>query len=125
VPADVAGIGGDDIVLPPFTIAMSGSEFSIPCLAANAAPDYNPQFQLADFLMWTGVSLDTSVAANRRLFMTTLDLGLGPKNPLVAVAALGTPKYWFQGDSTDFLVNRGTAGALTKTGTVTDYTPGP
>ncbi|CAN0509792.1 unnamed protein product, partial [Phaeothamnion confervicola] len=97
----------------------------IPCLAANASSLYNPRFQIADFLMWTGVSLDLSVPANRALFHVVVDLGLGPRNPLVAVAALGTPKYWFQGDEDDFAANKGSAGAVTTVGTISDFTPGP
>jgi hypothetical protein len=111
-----------DVEYPGFTIALSGHEFSIPCLAANAAPDYNPAFQIADSLMWTGVSLDTSVTEHRRLF---IDAAGRPVNPSVAIAALGTPVYDLRGPALGIGTNRGSAGDLTKTGTVSDYTPGP
>jgi hypothetical protein len=107
---------------PAFTIAISGHEHSIPCLAANAGPSYNPKFEMADFMMWTGVSLDTSVTGNRRLF---IDADGNPVNPSVAIAALGTPVYDFRGPASDVATNRGSAGNPTKTGTVTDFTPGP
>jgi hypothetical protein len=111
-----------DVNFPGFSIKLSGLEFAIPCLAANADPVYNPAFQIADFLMWTGVSLDTSVTANRRLF---IDASGDPVNPSVAIAALGTPVYDVRGPASGIATNLGSAGNLTKTGTVTDYTPGP
>jgi hypothetical protein len=111
-----------DLSLPGFSIAISGLEFAIACLAANADPSYNPKFQMADFLMWTGVSLDTSVEANRRLFITAAGR---PVHPSVAIAALGTPVYDFRGPASSVETNLGSAGSVTKTGTVTDYTPGP
>jgi len=111
-----------DVSLPGFTVAINGFEFSIPCLAAHADPSYNPKFQMADPIMWTGVSLDTSNSTNRRLF---IDADGNPVNPSVAIAALGTPVYYFSGQAASWSTNRGSAGSVTKTGTISDFTPGP
>jgi hypothetical protein len=48
-----------------------------------------------------------------------------PVNPAVAAAAFGTPTFLFKGNASSFVNNQGTGGAFTKTGTVTDVTPGP
>jgi hypothetical protein len=42
-----------------------------------------------------------------------------------AIAALGTPKYDLRGPASGITTNHGSAGDFTKTGTITDYTPGP
>jgi len=83
---------------------------------------YNSKFELADFMMWTGVSLDTSDTANRRLF---IDVDGNPGVPSVAIAALGAPVYDFRGPASGISTNNGSAGSVTKTGTITDFTPGP
>jgi hypothetical protein len=44
---------------------------------------------------------------------------------IVAIAALGTPVYRFRGPASGISTNLGSAGNRTKTGTVTDFTPGP
>lgn len=111
-----------DANFPGFTINLNGLEFSMPCLAANADPSYNGRFQIADFLMWTGVSLDTSVSGNRRLF---IDASGNEVNPSVAIDALGTPVYDFRGHPADFVNNRGSGGSFTSTGIIGDFTPGP
>ena len=111
-----------DVSLPSFTIQINGLEAAIPVQAANALAGDNSIVQIADFMMWTGVSLDTSVIANRRLF---IDAAGNPVNPDVAIAALGTPVYHFSGPASGIATNLGSAGNPTKAGTVTDYTPGP
>lgn len=114
-----------DVVYPAFTIQILGTEWSIPVLGANAAPDYNGKFEIAEFIMWTGVSLDTSITANRRYFITAAGNPVSPDAADGSIIALGTPKYDFRGNQTAFLTNRGSAGNPTKTGTIADFTPGP
>jgi hypothetical protein len=48
-----------------------------------------------------------------------------PVNPSIAIAALGTPAYFFQGPASSIATNLGSAGSVTKTGTIRDITPGP
>lgn len=115
-------LNSDDVVYPAFSIKTSGLEFAMPCLAANADPAYNGKFEMADFLMWTGVSLNTSVTDNRRLF---IDADGRPVNPSTAIATLGTPVYDLRGPVSNIGTNGGSAGNLTKTGTVTNFMPGP
>lgn len=115
-------LGTEDITYPGFSLAISGLEFAIPVLAANAAPGYNPKFEMADFMMWTGVSLDTSNSTNRRLFINA-DLSRPPTS--TAISTLGTPVYYFSGGASAWSTNLGSAGAAVKTGTITDFTPGP
>jgi hypothetical protein len=48
-----------------------------------------------------------------------------PVNPAVAAALFGPQTFLFQGNAASFVNNAGTGGEFTKTGTVTDVTPGP
>ena len=55
----------------------------------------------------------------------TITLDGGPAPTSEAAAAFGTQTILFTGRASEFIVNGGSSGAFTKTGTVTDFTPGP
>jgi hypothetical protein len=66
--------------------------------------------------------IDPTNADNLAKFITTEGK---PVNPTVAEAAFGAPTFRFRGPASGIATNIGTGGTFTKTGTVTDYSPGP
>lgn len=80
----------------------------------------NFRVRIADLQIFTGVSFDTSVEANRRVFIRSDGK---PASPTLAAALLGkqpevrfqTPSDWQGGN------NRGTSGEFTPTGTITSF----
>ncbi|WP_029587538.1 hypothetical protein [Bradyrhizobium sp. URHD0069] len=76
--------------------------------------------KMGDVQIWVGQCIDPTVHIAK--FITA---GGRPVAPSVAAAEFGTQTYLFSGSAEDFIVNQGTGGDFTKTGTVTDYTPGP
>jgi hypothetical protein len=81
---------------------------------------------IADMRVMPGTSLlDGSgdiPEATRRLF---IDADGKPVNPAIATAALGEPCILFSGDASTFIVNQGTGGSFTLTGTLTDAATSP
>jgi hypothetical protein len=108
--------------LPPWTIALNGNEFAIPCVAENAAGGVNPANRFGDIQIWVDQYIDASNADNLAKFITAEGKAV---NPTVAEAAFGAPTFRFRGPASGIATNTGTGGAFTKTGTVTDYAPGP
>jgi hypothetical protein len=86
--------------------------------------DATQKVEMAEMQVFTGVSLDTSITANRRAFIK--DDGT-PANPAAAQALLGKApdillsdfKKWKAG------TNAGTAGPFTATGTIKAYAKNP
>ena len=72
--------------------------------------------------LWTGVYLDLSTEANRRLF---IDANGKPVSPGIARAALGTPIVELAGPTSDWHTNRGSGGGFTETGALTDAASSP
>jgi hypothetical protein len=90
---------------------------------------------MAEFQMWTGISLDTGEEENRRLFIDferddkgdPVDEELKPVAPKVAEKALGKrPDVTLHGSSKwKAGRNAGTAGQLKPTGRIITYKPDP
>jgi len=99
----------------------NGHNVGVPSDSSNST--HVQKVELAEFQMWTGQTLDTSVTVNRRLF---LNADGSPVNPLSASTVLGTPDILLTGQS-NWQVGRntGTAGNLNPTGTINPFTPGP
>lgn len=98
-----------------------GLPIAIPTSSGNSDWVYN--LRMADIQVFTGVSIDTGVEANRRAFVT---LDGRPANPSLAASLLGKqPEILLRGS--DWLIGRntGTAGNFTKTGTLNPFDPGP
>lgn len=107
---------------PARAVPATGGAFGIP-----AGPAFSNKIQIVDmsrpFQVFTGISLDTSIEANRRLF---IDADKHPVLSSVAKDALGAPavlfnsnKNWKSGNNT------GTAGRFSPTGSINDFSPGP
>jgi hypothetical protein len=104
-------------------LPISGNPMGIPASTADAT-DHVYNIYMSELQIFTGVSLDTSVLANRRAFITAAGR---PAAPSLAAALLGkSPEIHFQ-THTDFIEgnNRGTADDFDPTGTIIGYTPGP
>jgi hypothetical protein len=108
--------------VPGFDIGINGLEFGMPSQSIGAAAGENKKIQLADVRIWVGKSLNLSTTSNRRLF---INADGSPVPPSAAVAVLGTPTFDQRGPASGIQTNQGTGGDFTKTGTVTDFTPGP
>ncbi len=81
---------------------------------------------VADFRLWTGVSINLTSINNRRLFVRANGK---PADPSLANAALGTPIVSFIGTVASpvstFPVNGGSGGSFTTTGTLTAASTSP
>lgn len=77
------------------------------------------QGDIADLQIWFGQYRDLSVAANRRLFITSDGK---PVDPATAEASLGAPIVRLSGPTASWHANDGTGGGFTLTGSLTDGT---
>lgn len=103
-------------------LSTSGNLIGTPADSRFASNIY--KIQMADMYLFTGMTLDTSVEGNRRVFITEDGK---PASPSLSAALLGkSPEILFQTTS-DWINgnNRGTAGDFDPTGTISPYTPGP
>lgn len=105
------------------SIASVGNAIGIPTSATLVDNVY--QIEMAELQLFTGVSIDAGNVTNRRFFVTSD----GKPQPVsVAAAGLGVaPQICLSGTSAKWIAgtNTGTGGNLTRTGTITGYTPGP
>lgn len=105
----------------PFTIELSTDETDF---AVGGSNGNNSIVDLADVWVGLGQYLDLSIDANRRKF---IDAGGKP----VYLGANGelptgtTPAVFFSGDAAAFPTNRGTGGAFTLTGALTNASTSP
>lgn len=105
--------------VPPWTIAFNANSLAMPVVSANAAD--NPGLRVADVQIWMGTYIDGSDASNLAKFIS----GGHPVDPDIALAAFGARSYFHKGPASDFVTNEGSGGSLTKTGTISDFSPGP
>jgi hypothetical protein len=87
----------------------------------------NPVFEASDLQFWFNKFIDPTISSNYAKFVTIKN-GVGtPVDPSTAATAFGTQSILLKGKASDgsFFVNRGTIGAFTKTGTISDFTPAP
>lgn len=110
-------------IVPGWAIDLNGTEIGIPAQAAHAASgitgNSDGPIKFADVQIWVGQYIDP---------LTDIDKfinGGRPVNPAIAEAAFGIPTYRFNRPASDITNDTGTGGDFTKTGTVTDYSPGP
>jgi hypothetical protein len=118
--------GGDvsfNATWSPVPIKSSGNGFGLPTSLQFGSSVY--EVELAEFQMFTGVTLDTSVEANRRLFVNAKGLPADPGKPIhffgkePDVSLTRTAQNWLGG------ANLGKAGKLTKTGKIKVFFPNP
>ncbi len=108
---------------PSFVLPFNGKLFAVPDTeTGNAASDW------CDTQMWTGASAavveadNTIPEATRRLFYSAAGK---PVDPATAAATLGTQSVLYHGNGTAYVVNGGTAGSSTATGTYTTASTSP
>jgi hypothetical protein len=85
-----------------FNLPVHGHPIGIP--ASTHHRDHNTGIEMAELQIWAGRTLDTSVVANRRLFIDfeNKESGTGPKVPVspgVAARMLGEPDILLHGNS--------------------------
>ncbi|MCP1832845.1 hypothetical protein [Bradyrhizobium sp. USDA 4545] len=127
-----AGVHDQGLGVPSFALATSSvpsSPIIIPgvlssdqCDGSSVNPS-NQKVEMADLQIFCGVTLDTSIESNRRLFISSAGK---PVDPAIAQLALGkVPEVLLRGD--DFITghNRGTAGNFTVVGTVSVFPGSP
>ncbi len=118
-------------LLPANNQSYNSGSLSVPAGSASIgipAPVYYEgnilKVEMTELQIYTGVSLDTSVTANRRAF---IDASRKPVSSAAAISLLGqspdvlfhTAVNWEAGHNT------GTGGQFIRTGTIVDYSPGP
>jgi hypothetical protein len=101
---------------------VGGYPIGIPGDSRNIPFIYH--IEMAEFQMFTGISIDTSDLATRRLFLQNDGT---PADPSVSAGGLGQLQDVIFRNSTDFIpgINSGNAGNFSPTGTINPYTPGP
>lgn len=111
----------------PFTntiIPFNGLPFVVGSNLLNFGVDWSYIGDMADLWVAPGVFIDFSVEANRRKFITAdgKPVDLGPN----CSAPTGTaPAVCFSGDVSSFGTNKGTGGAFTTSGTLTNAATSP
>lgn len=119
-------------ILNDLTVPLSQDDFGIPATPTYA--EHISRVEVAEFQMYTGVSIDTGVVANRRAFVN--DKGypvfafvqdLANASSLKAAKLLGKqPDIVLHGSKRWMLGwNGGTAGVLKSKGRITAYAPSP
>jgi hypothetical protein len=111
------GLVSNPITIPaPLSMIMGGD---------GGGYDMIQQIEMAELQVFTSITLDTSVMANRRLFVD--DAGF-PVDGGIAAASLGKQQdIWLAKSSSNWAggINLGTAGNFTPVGTINPYTPSP
>ncbi len=108
--------------VPSNPVKIPGSLTMEQCDGTTVNPS-NQNVEMYRPQIWTGITLDTSVEANRRLFLGT---DRRPVAQSVSEAALGVPNIVFK-NATNFRagINTGTAGNFTVSDTINPFSPGP
>lgn len=116
-------VNGDVTSVSGCHIASNGNPIGAPSSSGFVSNIY--KIELAELQIFTGVTLDSSVEANRRAFITSTG---DPANMALAEALLGqTPDIKLHGSNNWKLgLNTGSLGTtFTPVGTITPYTPNP
>lgn len=104
--------------IPAFDIAMNGFEIGIP--SQRASDSKNTQLlDMADVQIWVDKFIDPTVLTNFEKLVDVVDGRGSPVNPDIAADYFGLQTYLFKGVREDFLVNNGTGGAFSYSGTIT------
>jgi len=126
VDADTGAIANYDVIagnaqgntVSPWLMGVAGQPFCIP--AQDDDQSVNPRIRYAEVQVWFGQYIDPSLG------IANFVNGSGkPVAHAVAQAAYGPSDYLLSGNHTGFIVNTGTAGAVTGAGTINDFSPGP
>lgn len=112
---------------------VNGFKFGVPSLGAQIASSSIPSYEVkfAYYLVWFNKYIDWTNTTNFN--KVVVDKGAGGRVPPdrgeAAVAAFGTPNFWFYRDKkrkVSFQTNKGSAGSMSVIGTApSDFKPGP
>jgi hypothetical protein len=111
---DVSG----SVIVPGFDIDLNGFEIGIP--SQRASPNKNTQLlDMAYVQIWVDKFIDPTNDTNFSKLVNVVN-GIGsPVNTDIAADYFGPQTYLFKGVRDDFIVNQGTGGAFSSTGTIT------
>jgi Collagen triple helix repeat (20 copies) len=113
---------------PAFSMKWHGKPFVMNGSAlygSSTTPDgAYAKFDVAEAWFAPGQFIDFSIVANRRKFISAggAAVGLGSNGSLPTGVA---PAVYFSGDATTFPLNKGTGGAFTQSGTITNAPTSP
>lgn len=102
------------------SIPFTGMSIGIPYTDTTL----NAVVEFSDTQFWNSF-IDVSTSANYAKLVTLNGTTGTPASTSGAATAFGTQNLLFKGKASAFYTNRGSAGAFTKVGTLTDFTPGP
>jgi hypothetical protein len=115
----VGGNGTVNANIPAFDFALSGTEIGIPSQRDSNNKNTN-LIDMADVQIWLGTYIDPTNELNFEQFVIRTPGGGGyAQPPSVAAEAFGPQTYLFSGARDNFLINQGTGGAFSNTGTIT------
>ena len=105
-------------------LSASAHDFGIPCTGDTSSFNYGG-IDMAEFQLYTDVTLDTSDVLNRRLFVT--EDGKPASQSLVPPVLGKAADIYLGGRSQNWIngLNAGTAGNFTPVGTIKEYVTGP
>lgn len=124
---------GDTNELNSNTYVNTAMDFTVADWSVGAQADGSTKIDAgqAEMMLWTGVYIDFSVEANRRLFFSATGKPVDPNAAGGAIATLGAPDIYFHlndGEAADnYVANNdgGDGGAFTVTGALTTYASSP
>jgi len=109
--------------LPAFSMDVSNGEIDVPNTVVGGSFPVNGKMDVGDFQLWVGTFIDPTNSANLDKFVVVAN-GIGRKvAPSVAAEAFGEQTILCSGGASSFPTNRGTGGAFTTIGTLTDFVP--
>lgn len=107
-------------IVPAFDFDLNGTEIGIPSQTESSNKN-SELLDMADVQIWVGTFIDPTNSTNFSKFVDVNELGGGtPVNPDIAADYFGQQTYLFKGTRDDFLINQGTGGAFSYSGTITD-----
>ncbi len=111
-----------------WSMPLASTEVGFP-VNANDAGSTNPLImEFAYTFTWMDQYIDWSIPANLAKLVYTGDDGLpwpADTTGQLAIQAFGPPSFFFRGGKDEYIINKGTAGPMTLTGTSSDFAPAP
>lgn len=111
-----------------YTMKINNGNFGHPLMdtASNPLNTGHSKARFAYTMVWFGTYIEPS-PTNLSKFVKVVQSKGKPADTTgkLAIAAFGRPSFFFRGGKSNYATNRGNAGAVTKLGTLADYSPGP
>lgn len=110
-------------VIPGFDFAINGLEIGIPSQRVSGSKN-TQLLDMVDVQIWVDKFIDPTNSTNFSKLVNVVDGHGTSVNPDIAAEYFGAQTYLFKGVRDDFLVNQGTGGAFSSTGTIDSTTFG-